>query len=190
MKREVNKIITNKAITWMIATGLLATFGGAVSAQRGRQSGSLSALDKDYLKASAQSNLEEVQFESVVLTHAANGQDKEFGKRMRQDHARANAELKAVAARTGFQPPKDVSEDQKHIMERLAQFHGAAFDAAYKQEMVRDHTGDIAETQREMSLGKNPQVIALAQKNLALLRMHLKMSQALPSGSEKTAAGT
>ena len=62
-------------------------------------------------------------------------------------------------------------------------FHGAAFDAAYKQEMIRDHTGDIAKTQRELSLGANPQVIGLARKNLALLQMHLKMSEALPSGT-------
>lgn len=177
-------------IVWIIAAGLLTTLDGNVSAQRTHPSASLSALDKDYLKATAQSNLEEVQFEPVVLTHAGNGQDKEFGKHMRQDHAKANAELKAVAARTGFEPPKDVSEDQKHIMARLPQFHGGAFDAAYKQEMIRDHTSDIAETQRELSLGANPQVIALAQKNLTLLRMHLKMSQALPSGGEKTATGT
>lgn len=170
--------------------GILTSFGGTVSAQRGHQAVSLSALDKDYLKATAQSNLEEVQFETVVLTHASSDQDKQFGRHMRQDHAKANAKLKVVSARTGFQPPKDVSEDQKHIMKRLAQFHGGAFDAAYKQEMIRDHTSDIAETQRELSLGVNPQVIALAQKNLSLLQMHLKMSQALPSGSEKTGSGT
>ena len=162
--------------------------GGTVSAQRSHSSAGLSALDKDYLKDTAQSNLEEVQFEPVVLSHAAEGQDKQFGQRMRQDHAKANAGLKVVAARTGFHPPSDVSEDQKHIMKRLAQFHGMQFDAAYKQEMIRDHTGDIAETQRELSLGENPLVIALAKKNLALLQMHLKMSQALP-GDEKAGSG-
>ncbi len=172
----------------MVAAGLLATVGGTLYAQSGHQA-ALSALDKDYLKASAQSNLEEVQMEPLVLAHAASDKDKEFGKRMRQDHAQANAALKAVAARTDYQPPTDVSKNQKDIMKRLAQFHGAEFDAAYKQEMIHDHTGDIAETRREMSLGKNPQVIALAKKNLAMLKMHLKLSRALPSSGGRTAAG-
>ena len=66
----------------------------------------LSALDKDYLKATAQSNLEEVQFEPTVRTHASNKQDRQFGEQMKQDHAKANRELKAVAAQTGYALPK------------------------------------------------------------------------------------
>lgn len=171
-----------KSLTYIVLAGLLVGLGTSAVAQQGHSNKGLNSLDKDYLKATAQSNLEEVQLAPVVASHATTGQAKQFGQRMKQDHALANASLKAVAAQVAFSLPTDISEDQKHIKARLAQLQGAQFAAAYKQEMIDDHTEDIARTQREISLGSDPRVIASARKNLALLQMHLKMSQALPGG--------
>ena len=56
-----------------------------------------------------------------------------------------------------------------------------AFDAQYKREMIRDHTEDIAVTERENSLVSDPQVLASARKTLALLRTHLQLAQSLPA---------
>ncbi len=107
---------------------------------------------------------------------------------MKQDHAKANADLKRLAARVGDKLPGDISEDQKALIKKLSHLHGAKFEAAYKQEMIRDHTEDIAKTKREISLGQDSQVKASAQKNLAILQMHLKMSQALPSSGSRIKA--
>ncbi len=52
--------------------------------------------------------------------------------------------------------------------------------------MIHDHTEDIARTEREISLGHSPIVLASARKNLTLLQMHLKMSQDLPAEGEGT----
>jgi len=167
----------------IIAAGLPAILSPVALAQRShaRLKMGISTLDKAYLKDTAQSNLEEVQFEPTVMSHATNSQDKQFGRRMKRDHARANADLKRVASRVGGKRPTDVSEDQKALMKKLASMHGAKFEAAYKQEMIRDHTEDIAKTKREISLGRNTLVKANAQKNLVLLKGHLKMSRGLPS---------
>jgi len=175
-----------KSTAYIVAAGLLAIPSGGVLARvRHAQSRmGISTLDKAYLKDTAQSNLEEVQFEPVVMSHATNSRDRQFGRRMKQDHGKANAALKRVASRVGNKLPTDVSEDQKALMNKLASLHGAKFEAAYKQEMIRDHTGDIAETKREISLGQNPLVKASAQKNLVLLQMHLKMSRGLPSSGK------
>ena len=181
-----------KSTAYLIAAGLLAIASGGVLAQgsHAQAETGISTLDKAYLKDTAQSNLEEVQFEPVVMSHATNRQDKQFGRQMKQDHGKANAALKRLASRVGDKLPTDVSKEQKALMNKLSHLHGAKFEAAYKQEMIRDHTGDIAETKREISLGQNPLVKANAQKNLILLQMHLKMSQALPSSGAKNAPGT
>lgn len=175
-----------KPITYGLAALFLAANAGAALAQQRHRSGSprtgLSALDKDYLKDAAQSNLEEVQFAPVVAQKALESADKQFGQRMKSDHARANRELKSLASRLGYALPTEVSDEQKAIMQRLSKFQGAEFDAAYKQEMIRDHTQDIAEAKREISLGRNPLVKANARKTLTLLQMHLAMSRALPRG--------
>jgi len=181
-----------KSTAYIIAAGLLAIPSGGVLAQgsHARSRPGISTLDKSYLKDTAQSNLEEVQFAPVVMSHATNSQDRQFGRQMKQDHGKANADLKRLAFRVGDKLPADVSEDQKALMNKLSHLHGAKFEAAYKQEMIRDHTEDIAKTKREISLGQNPLVKANAQKNLILLQMHLKMSQALPSSGAKNVPGT
>jgi putative membrane protein len=164
----------------LAAAGILLSFGGSAVARSSHSGGSLSTIDKEYLKDTAQSNLEEIQAGPRVIPKAATPQARSFARRMVQDHTRANAALKRVAARTGDTLPTTISSDQKAIINRLSQMHGSRFDAAYKQEMIRDHTSDIAETRREISLGRNPRVRASAQKNLRLLQMHLKMARALP----------
>ncbi len=179
-----------KTKAYIITAGLLTILSGGAFAQNHQapSQGGLSTLDKTYLKDTAQSNLEEVQLEPMVLSHATNSQDRQFGRRMKQDHAKANADLKRLAARVGYKLPADISEDQEALIKKLSHLHGAKFEAAYKQEMIRDHTEDIAKTKREISLGQASQVKVSAQKNLALLQMHLKMAQALPSSGSQTKA--
>jgi len=162
-------------------TGLMALSCTAAQAQGRDAKMALSTLDKTYLKDTAQSNLEEVQFAPIVMSHATSREDRRFGQRMKQDHSKANAELRRLANKICEKLPEDVSDDQKSLMKKLSQFHGAKFASAYKQEMIRDHTEDIAKTKREISLGQNPLVKANAQENLVLLQMHLKMSKALPA---------
>lgn len=174
-----------KPIQYVIVAVFLTSAGTALAQQKHPHASphsQLSALDKDYLKDAAQSNLEEIQFAPVVQRQARHSADKHFGQQMKSDHAKANAKLKALASRVRYALPKDVSDEQQAIMQRLSKFQGAKFDAAYKQEMIRDHTADITEAQREISLGHNPLVKANARKTLLLLQMHLKMSQALPDG--------
>ncbi len=164
----------------LVAAGLLLSLGGSAVARSSHSGGSLSTLDKEYLKNTAQSNLEEIQAGPRLAPRAATPQARAFARRMVRDHTRANAALKRVAARTGDTLPTDITSEQKAVINRLSQMHGSRFDAAYKQEMIRDHTGDIAKTRREISLGRNSLVRASAQKNLRLLQMHLKMARVLP----------
>ena len=171
-----------KPTVGIIAAGLLAilSVGALTQGSPAQAKTGLSTLDKTYLKDTAQSNLEEVQFEPVVLSHATSAQDRQFGRRMKRDHSKANAGLTRLASRVGGKLPADVSDDQKALMNKLSHLHGAKFEAAYKQEMIRDHTEDIAKTKREISLGQNSLVKSNAEANLVLLQKHLKMAQALP----------
>jgi putative membrane protein len=48
--------------------------------------------------------------------------------------------------------------------------------------MIRDHTADIGEFEREVSLGSDATVRAFAAKTLPVLREHLKMAQSIKPG--------
>lgn len=166
----------------LVTTGLCIVIGAASARPAGHGMSGLSDLDKSYLKDTAQSNIEEIRFAPTVQRMAARPEAREYGRRMRRDHARAQRQLEALARRKHISLPQKPSEDEQDIMARLAREPKSRFDAAYKQEMIRDHTTDIAEARREISLGRDPQVKASAQKNLTLLQMHLKMARGLPSG--------
>ena len=165
----------------LVITGLCLMIGTASAKPAGHGAGGLSDLDKNYLKDTAQSNIEEIQFAPTVQKKAVRPEARAYGRQMRRDHTNAQRELEALARQKHVSLPQKPSEDEHDIMDRLAREPRATFDAAYKQEMIRDHTTDIAETRREISLGRDPQVKASAQKNLVLLQMHLKMAHSLPS---------
>ena len=71
------------------------------------------------LKQTAQSNIEEIQFEPTVRKRAANRQVRAFGRRMWQDHTRAEVDLRRLAVSVHDTLPTDPSKDQKAIMKRL-----------------------------------------------------------------------
>lgn len=162
-------------------TGLCLTLGAAAAKPASHGRSGLSELDKNYLKDTAQSNLEEIQFAPTVRKMATRPEARAFGQRMYKDHSRAQRQLEALARRKHISLPQKPSEDEQDIMARLSREPRSKFDAAYKHEMIRDHTTDIAETRREISLGRDTEVRASAQKNLRLLQTHLKMARALPS---------
>jgi putative membrane protein len=63
------------------------------------------------------------------------------------------------------------------VYDRLSQLHGAEFDRAYMQDMVKDHKNDIAEFQKEANRGKNEDLKSFASETLPTLQEHLKMAQ-------------
>jgi putative membrane protein len=143
----------------------------------------LSKLDKAFIKKSAQSNLEEIQLSPMIIQRTKLPQDDQFARRMISDHTKNEDLLKGVAAQVGATLPQSISKEQKGIIHKLITEPPATFQSAYRSEMIRDHTIDINECRREMSLGTNPKVREYAQETLPVLEMHLKMSRALPASS-------
>ena len=180
-----------KKLSLVIAAAICGMTAAAALGQRsamGMRHGSaspkqgLSPLDKSFLKDTAQSNLGELKYPPVVEKMAQRPESRQYAQKMVQDHSRAQQQLKSLAAQVSYNLPSDTDQEEKEIIHRLSRESKTSFDAAYKHEMIRDHTGDIAKTRREISLGRNPQVIAFAEQMLPILQTHLKLARALPSG--------
>src|SRR5213594_3757980 len=76
---------------------LLFPSGSALAAET--KSEKLSSSDANFIKEAAQSGMMEVQLGKFASEKASNDQVKEFGRRMEQDHSKANDELKKLASR-------------------------------------------------------------------------------------------
>lgn len=169
--------------TGMSDTGSANNTAGAAMASSSADT-SMEA-DKAFMLDAASGGLMEVQLGKMTTANAASAKVKAFGKMMVTDHTKANAELKAVAAKKSVTiPPAPTQEYQAHIDE-LKTKKGAEFDQAYVDMMVEDHNEDIKKFTDEANNGKDADVKALASKTLPVLQKHLAAIQAIQTGMKK-----
>ncbi|MDQ6708895.1 MAG: DUF4142 domain-containing protein [Acidobacteriota bacterium] len=162
----------------LAASGVLLICGGAASAEdKGK------AIDNHFAAKAAQGGMAEVKLGQLAQDKGSSDSVKQFGKKMVEDHSKANDQLKSVAAKENITLPADVDAKDQAIYDRLSKLSGADFDRAYARDMVRDHKQDIAEFQKEANKGKDDAIKNFASQTLPTLQEHLKMAQGLISGS-------
>ena len=137
--------------------------------------------DHTFMMKAAEGGMAEVQLGQLAQQNGQSQAVKDFGKRMVDDHSKANDQLKQVATQQGVTLPTEPSSKDKAEYDRMAKLNGDAFDKAYAKMMVSDHKKDIAEFQREASAGSNPEVKGFATQTLPTLQDHLKMAEQMNS---------
>jgi putative membrane protein len=167
------------------ATAIGANRSGSASntnaAPGASNTGPLSEGDKEFMMKAAVSGMAEVELGRMAAQKAVNSDVKTFGKRMVDDHSKANDELKQLALQKSVTLPTDLDAKHKETMDRLSKLNGAAFDNAYVSEMVKDHTAAVLDFERESNEGQNSDAKAWAAKTLPTLRSHLEMIQGIES---------
>jgi putative membrane protein len=142
----------------------------------------LNAIDKAFLKGVNGANLSEIAYNPIVQKRASSKSVREFALKMVADHSKANKELVKLAASKDVKLPHKIPDEEQAVIDRLGQETGSQFDKAYQHEMIRDHTADIGEFEREISLGRDAAVKAWATKTLPVLKMHLEMAKKMTNG--------
>ena len=126
---------------------------------------SLSEKDKTFMKKAAKGGTMEVAMGQVAEQKAQSEDVKSFGKRMVADHGKANAELKSIASKKGFQLPS-----KEHTVKWTS-------DKAYMDAMVKDHEKDLAEFKEEASNGSDPDVKKFADDTAKMVQEHLDLAK-------------
>src|SRR5262249_12470081 len=127
----------------VLSCTLLLSAGMGLSAENKTGSSKLSSADSDFVKEAAQGGLMEVQLGKLAQEKASDQKVKEFGKRMEQDHGKADADLQKIASDKGIQLSTDLDKKHKSKVDKLTKLSGANFDRQYMQDMVSDHKDDI-----------------------------------------------
>jgi putative membrane protein len=167
--------------------GQAGTMGNA---QGSEQTGTASSRmdDKSFMKKAAEGGLAEVQLGQLAQQNGQSQQVKDFGKRMVDDHTKANDQLKQVASQKGVTLPTSPNAHDQAEYNRLSKMQGDSFDKAYSKMMVTDHKKDVSEFKREANSGSDPDVKSFASQTLPTLEDHLKMAEQM-NGSEKGSKG-
>jgi putative membrane protein len=128
-------------------------------------------------KKAAQGGLAEVKMGQLAEQKGRSQTVKDFGKRMVDDHSKANDELKQAAAKSNITLPEQLDAKDQATYDQLSKLDGSAFDKTYARDMVKDHRADIAEFQLEARTGKDEPTKNLASQTVPTLETHLKMAR-------------
>jgi len=164
-----------KSVVIVLAMSL--PVGLALAADSKTSSSKLSSSDSAFIKEAAQGGMLEVELGKAAEDKASNDKVKDFGKRMEQDHSKANDELKKIASDKGVQLSSDLDKKHKSTVDKLTKLSGAEFDRQYMRDMVSDHKEDIKKFQNEADKGKDADVKKFASQTLPTLKEHLQLAE-------------
>jgi putative membrane protein len=135
---------------------------------------SVATSDARFAKNAAEGGMAEVKLGELAQEKASSQAVKSFGKRMVDDHSKADEKLKATAHSENITLPGELKSADQAAYDRLAKLSGTEFDHAYMQMMVKDHEEDVSEFKKEASSGRNQALKDFAAQMLPTLEDHLK----------------
>lgn len=134
---------------------------------------------EDFLQGAAEDGMAEVEIGRLAAQKAASAEVKKFGQMMAADHAKVNAEVKALAAKKNVTLP-DMSSI-KSMVDDMREMSRADFEREYVDAMVEDHEADVAAFQAQADNSADADIKAFAAKTLPTLKMHLEKIKEIQS---------
>jgi putative membrane protein len=164
------------------AAGTCALFLGAITtsaddAKTDKDKNKTPFTDQQFVVLAGSGGMHEVALGKLAQTNAGSEDVKSFGKKLEEDHAKANKDLMTAAksANVGF--PTSMLPDQQRELARMTRLKGPEFDKEFIKHQVADHKKDIALFERATKEATSAQLKQFATKALPTLKEHLKMAE-------------
>jgi len=155
---------------------LLAVPGWTADATKGTK---LSSSDASFVKEAAQGGMTEVQLGKLAQTKGSDEAVKDFGKKMEQDHSKANEELKKIASDKGLQLTSELDKKHQSKIDKLEKLSGAKFDKDFMAAMVSDHKDTIKKFESTSEKAKDAELKKFASQTLPTLKSHLQLAESV-----------
>lgn len=136
----------------------------------------VSAKDRMFVKDAAIANMAEIKLGQLAQRRGASW-GKAYGRDMEREHGMAQKELWTVAHSKRIALPADIDAKHKAVWAKLSRLSGAAFDSAYRAEMIKGHQMVLMGIRSEMRNGNDTTVKGYAIKMEPAVEMHLRMAQ-------------
>ena len=165
---------------WKVAGSLLFLGVGLSTVSYGQPGGAVDrGPDHEFMMAAASEGKTQVRL-GQMISHAGRGDDAWLlGRRLMRDGARAGVQLVALARDAGVALPTELSDKDVLRVDELGQRSGYALDRRYMAAMIRDQEMVLAVYEKEVLLGKDPELRRWADGTLPSLRGALEMSRAV-----------
>lgn len=133
--------------------------------------------DKLFVRQLAIGGQAEVELGKLAQQKGTSNAVKEFGKRMVEDHDKANAQLMKTARNVKAEIPKDLDPEHKRVRSELDKASGDSFDTAYFAAQIRDHQKTANLLMWEISFGQNEALKKYAADTLPTVLEHLNLAK-------------
>jgi putative membrane protein len=148
-----------------------------VTSEPVKGSDNLSHRSKEFLKDAGQMNQLEISLADVADTQSQNSQVRDLAKQMRDDHRKANDEVRALASAHGYTLDTTLDFMNEHTVNHFKDMDKSKFDREYSIEMLKGHVKTIKLFDKTAQKADEADVKQFAQSSLPTLRMHLKHSE-------------
>jgi putative membrane protein len=133
--------------------------------------------DSKFMTEAASGGMMEVKAGQIATERGISKEVKAFGQKMIEEHSKANAELKDLAAKKNVTLPDSLSNDDQKKIDKLNKADAKDFDKTYMDMMVDDHKSDVDAFQKKVDNPKDADVKAWADKTLPTLIHHLDLAK-------------
>lgn len=162
--------------SWSIAIVItVLALGGVLAAQQ--KGASSMPTGKAFLTKAADINLDEVYLGKLAEQKGSDPAVKDFGKRMIEDHTKAEDELQPLAKREGVTLPAKPGADAVSLHQQLSGASGAEFDKTYIEHMLAGHKGAISTFENEIEHDSNAAIKGYAESTLPVIQDHIRLAE-------------
>ena len=141
----------------------------------------IQTADAGFMQLAAGNGVYEVEVSRLAVQKAQRADVKAYAQMLAADHAKANEELKQLAASKRIKLSTDMPKDKQSVLDHLAGSN--SFDSDFlKQVGLSDHKKDIGLFEKQASNGTDPDIKAWAAATVPKLRAHLAQAEKLAAG--------
>jgi putative membrane protein len=165
----------------------LASFLGlaasAAMAQGGTPETTLNQNDRNFVRDAAIGGMAEVELGKLAQNKGQSDAVKAFGRRMVEDHGKANEQLAGIAKEAGATLPDALDDEHKAIRTELERASGAVFERSYIDAQVVDHQKSVTLFEWYVNAGQNAKLKSFAADSLPTLMQHLEAATDLQAAT-------
>ena len=145
---------------------------------------SLNAIDQQFVKKAAQSDMTEIKTSQLALQRSRNPQVRQFAQMMIQQHTQSSSKLKPLADQKGVMLPTGLGAENTALVNQLTKLSGTQFDQAYMRGQAKAHAKTEVVYQQELQRGQDTGVKAFASQILPIVVEHRKMAENILAGHQ------
>jgi putative membrane protein len=174
MKSLGRSLLIMTAALLLAASGLAQSYPAAEYHANGNGGAN---TDQQFMQKAAQDGMAKIFLAYLALQNAQNEQVKTFAQQVLTDYGQANAALSDIATQQFVALPTEVDPKDQATFEALSQLHGADFDKAYMEAMLKGNHADLARLKEEAAKGNNQSMIDWARNTLPAIESNYKEAQ-------------